>query len=272
MVTSGSLLTFPIWIDIARAAIFDPASRYALAVPLVAAWLAHVRRKRLQMCRPIGAWVGPVILTIGLLTFLNSSESQHTILWHGSAVLILLGCFISVVGREVVLRFLPAAVVLVFLIPMPPSYAHTVGTPIQIVVAQSAATMLQAAGQSASFHHETIALGGEAINIIALADSLPMVLTVLLVAYGFVFGLALRTSVRLVILAVAGPLAIGCHAVGVAVAGLLVITTGTDQAGEFVRPSAWLMFPVAIVLIIGLMRLLVWASVPVRRYTLAYDA
>ncbi|MDX1565778.1 MAG: archaeosortase/exosortase family protein, partial [Phycisphaeraceae bacterium] len=114
----GIALMHEAWADILHLAMGSEESYHIFLVPLIFGWLVWVRRERFRYCRPVDTWLGPVLVLAGwgLSTFgyYHAVES----FWHGGAVVVLIGCVVAVMGREVLVRFAPAFVVLIFLVPV----------------------------------------------------------------------------------------------------------------------------------------------------------
>src|SRR4051812_30735008 len=119
MAVLGVLVTYDAWADIYHIASVDEEYSHIFLVPIVALYLIWVRRVRFRFCAPTGTILGPLVAAIGWL--ISAYGFYHGIqsFWHGGAVLVVLGCILSVVGKSVVFRFFPAVAVLIFLVPFP---------------------------------------------------------------------------------------------------------------------------------------------------------
>ncbi len=119
MAAVGVAVTWPAWADIYHIATTDEESDHILLVPLVAVWMLWARRMRFRYCRPSDTALGPLIVAVGWLA--RSYGYYHGVqsFWHGGSVLVVLGCVVSVLGKQAIFRFLPVVAVLVFLVPVP---------------------------------------------------------------------------------------------------------------------------------------------------------
>ena len=81
--------------------------------------MIYVRRARSRYCKPTGTSIGFLIAALGwgvhVFGFYHSYES----LWHFGAVLVLIGCVLSVFEMHALFRFFPAIAVLIFVVPVP---------------------------------------------------------------------------------------------------------------------------------------------------------
>jgi hypothetical protein len=98
-----------------------------------------------------------------------------------------------------------------------------------------------------------------------------MALSLFLVSYGFVFGTPLRMSVRLGVLLLSPLSAIVCSTVALIATFWLFNDLSVETADVLLRVGEWVMLMVAFLLLIATIRMLSWASVPVRHYSLAFD-
>src|ERR1043165_9157106 len=118
----------PAWRDILLIASADEESSHIFLVPIVAAWMVWVRRVRLRLCPPTGGFIGPPIVAVGWAAYVYGFNHAVQSLWHAGALLVLIGCIASVLGKNVLFRMLPAFVVLIFLIPVPGTLRQKIST------------------------------------------------------------------------------------------------------------------------------------------------
>jgi exosortase/archaeosortase family protein len=93
-----------------------------------------------------------------------------------------------------------------------------------------------------------------------------LVFPLFLIAYAFAFGLPLRASVR-TLLILASPL-VALIANVVRTLPTIYIYGQSEYWGRLFHDWAgWAMLPVAFVVLLGLIRLMRWAQLPIQRYT-----
>ncbi len=265
----GVLITWPAWADICHIAWTDEESSHIFLVPIVALWMLWVRRVRFRYCKPTGTILGPIIVGIGWA--ISSLGFYHGIqsFWHGGAVLVVLGCIISVLGKQAILRFLPVIAVLVFLVPVPGSFRLRVALPLQTWTARIEQTTFQVLGTEVQRAGNRLTINGHDVSIIEACNGLRMVFALILVSYAFSFGLPLRNRVRFLILLASPFAAILCNLFRILPTVWLYGNAPLRIAHAFHDYSGWLMLPIALLLLLGIIRLLRWALIPVMRYTLA---
>src|SRR5205085_12198851 len=99
-----------------------------------------------RQCRPNRSMLGASAVGVGWLLWSAGYRNDVQFLWHGGAVLMAVGCFLVVVDRDLLFRFLPAFLVLVFLIPVPNRVRQGMAIPMQQATAWATQGVLEAAG------------------------------------------------------------------------------------------------------------------------------
>jgi exosortase len=288
---AGVLITRDAWADILNIASRDEESSQVWLVPLVVAWLVWVRRGRLRKCRPTGTLLGPVLVALGWFLSRLGFYNQIQAAWHLGAVLVPLGAALSLVGRDLIRRFLPAFAVLVFLVPIPGAIRHRIAAPMMTTTARITEEVSNVLGVPVDRSGNRLTINGCDVNVAEACNGLRMVFSLFLVSYAFAFGEPLRNYVRLVILLASPVSAIVCNVIrmvptiwmfgyGGSLARFLGVRPGPGEGLEAVGRrlaegfhdiSGWIMLFVGFVLLTAIVRILRWALLPVRHYTLASE-
>ena len=261
--------TWDTWSDIYHLAANDEEYSHIFLVPVVSLYLVWVRRRRFRFCEPSGRFAGPLTAAAGwglsLFGFYHGVQSM----WHLGAVIIVLGCILSVTGTAIIERFFPAVVVLAFLVPVPGTLRQQIALPLQSWTATISQHLLQTLGIDATTSGNLLSVNGRPVAIAEACNGLRMVFALMLVAYAFCFSLPLKNSVRALILASSPLAAIACNVLRILPTAWMYGYYSTEVADKFHDYSGWLMLPIAFLLLYGIIRLLIWAMIPVSRYTLA---
>jgi exosortase len=254
----------------------DEEHSHIFIVPFVAAWMVWVRRMRFRHCRPSGTILGPAIVLAGWWLSWYGFHRQTTSFFHGGAVLVFIGCAIAALGKNVLFRFFPAILVLMFLVPVPGQIRQDIANPLQTWTAQVSQAILDVIGVETELSGNTLIINGQAVMIEEACNGMRMVFPLLLIGYAFSFALPLRQSVRLLIILFSPVVAIACNVartvptIWLAGNAKRIAPDNSEMLfRQFHDASGWIMLPVAFLLLLMLIRLLKWAMVPVQRYTLA---
>jgi exosortase len=271
MVLAGIFVTREAWADIFRIAYRSEESSHIFLVPIVFAWLVWVRRGRMRQCRPIGQWVGPLVIALGWFASSFGYNSDMQSVWHAGALLTVIGCLITVTGVQLIWKLMPAFVVLGFLIPVPGAIRQQIAQPLQEYTAIITHTIFQLFGVESARSGNLLQINGVDVGIAEACNGLRMVFALTLVSYAFAFGTPLRPYARVLILAGSPVSAIACNVIRLLPTVWLYGHVDMNIADKFHDISGWVMLFVAFMILMGIIRLLQWALVPVTRFTLAYD-
>ena len=269
MAVLGVAATFPAWADMYLIAYNDEEYSHIFLVPLVALWMVWVRRLRFRHCRTTGTALGLVLAAVGWAISSYGFYHGHQSLWHGGSVLVVLGCIVTVLGKQLLFRFFPAVAVLVFLVPVPGMIRQQIAIPLQTWTAQISQVVLEVLGVPVERSVNQLTVNGIPVNIIEACNGLRMVWPLILMSYAFSFGLPLRNSVRFVVLAASPLAAIFCNVVRILPTIWLYSYHTKKVADLFHDYSGYMMLPIAFLILLGLIKTLRWAMIPVMRYTLA---
>jgi exosortase len=251
------------WSDIWLIAWGDEEASHVLLTPFVIGWLVWTRLEQIGLCRLRISILGPILIAMGAVAshigFYHSTQA----LWHGGAILVLAGCLLTVVGPEVLRRFWPAFVVLGFMIPVPGMIRLRLAVPMQdytTVVTQFVAQLMDM----------DVLLSGSAlwyndvqVNIAEACNGMRMVFTLLLISFAYAFATPLRSWVRVLLIAASPLTAVACNVIRLVPTLWCYGHRPESTAEAFHDAAGWVMVVVALGLLIGFVRLLDWAQIPV---------
>ena len=269
MALVGIAVTWPAWADIYHIATTDEEADHVLLVPLVALWMLWARRVRFRYCKPTFTMLGPILVAIGWAIGSYGFYNGVASFLHGGAVLVVLGCIVSVLGKHAIFRFLPVVAVLVFLIPVPGELRLRLAIPLQNWTAHIEQQLFHVLNVEVARSGNQLWYNGKPIDIIEKCNGLRMVFGLILVGYAFSFSLPLRNWVRFLILAISPLAAILCNLIRILPTVWVYGSRSEAFADHFHLYSGWLMLLVALLILLGILRIMKWAMIPVMRFTLA---
>ena len=265
----GVLATWEAWLDIYTLASKDEEYSHIFLVPVVALAMVAVRRMRMRHCRPSGMILGVILIALGWLSWSYGYAHARQALWHAGAVIIVVGCIISVLGKNVIFRFFPAIAVLVFLVPVPGRLRQQIALPLQTWTARTAQTGLEICGVETEVSGNTLSINGRPVTVAEACNGLRMVFPLLLVSYAFSFALPLRNSVRFFVLLASPLVAIFCNVLRTLPTIWLYGNKSRSVADAFHEWSGWAMLLISFLLLLGIIKALKWAMLPLTRFHLA---
>ena len=239
-------------------------------MPIVFAWLVWARRQRLRRVVPTGTLIGPALIALGWLFYSVGDLRLYQSMWHLGAILVVVGAFASVAGWQVLRSLLPAFFVLGFLVPVPGFVRGAIALPLQTVTAEVTQKILEVFWIDAVRTGNVLNIEGVDVAIAEACNGLRMVFALVLVSYVFAYTTPLRNPVRVIIVLASPVSAIVCNVIRLVPTVALFGYTSTDFAETFHDISGWIMLPVGFLMLLGIVRLMRWAMIPVYRYSLAY--
>lgn len=269
MACVGVAVTFEAWADLFAHAARDEEYSHIFLVPVVAAWLAYARRMRFRRCRHEGTWIGPLLLAAGWAIHWYGFNHGTQSFWHAGAVLVAVGCVIAVLGRGVLFGFLPAVVVLAFLVPLPGQIRLAIAGPLQTGIARIAQVLLEIFGTETTLSGNSLSINGREVMIAEACNGMRMVFPLILITFAFAYGLPLRNGVRLLLLALSPVVAIVANVLRTLPTIWIYGNASEAVFNAFHDYSGWAMLPIAFLVLLGVLKTLRWAMLPVQRYTLA---
>jgi exosortase len=272
LVGLGIALFADAWRSIWSLILERPSAAHIVLVPLSFAWLVWVRRQRFRFCQPVGQWVGFVFVAVGLATSTWGASRGIKVPYHGGAILFVIGCLLSAIGTDVLRQFFPAFVALLFLIPPPISIFEPMLEPLQVATADVTQVVYAAFGIPVELIGPYVRIEDTQVRASDVFYVLGVLFAFILIGYTVAFGAPLRISARIIILltsVLAGVLVNVCRALATA---WLYTIYSPERVGQIMVVAGWVILGVAFLVLLGVVRALLWASIPVRRYTLAHTA
>lgn len=261
--------TWDAWADIARIAWKDEEASHVQLVPVVALWLAWVRRARLRQCRPEGRLWAVVGLLVGYGLWIYGFHEQRQSFWHAGTVVMTVSAALVGLGTQLVWRFLPVFGTIVFLVPVPSGIRLHFAIPMQEWTAVVTQTMCEVFGMAVVRTGNLLTINGTEVAVAEACNGMRMVFTLLMVCYAFTFTEPLRTGVRLLVLLMSPLVAIAANVVRLIPTVWAYGAYDAEVAGKVHDISGWAMLVVAFLALAGLVRVLRWAMIPVSRFNLA---
>ena len=261
-------LTLRAWETIWYTAIYYHNALYILLVPPISVWLFYVRRYRIRFCTPYRIWVGFLLLVIGLFTFECGRYLKIETLDMAGSLIFVLGGIVSVLGVSLIRYFLSAIVVYLFIIPVPYPIENLISEPLQIAVFD--VTHVVYNWFDIGLHREgevIVNTSGQLIQLTGSGRIMGMLMTYILMAYAFAFGLPLRSGIRAVVILVSPFIAVVTIVIQSIALTWLYDYYDPMWVHSVIRNVAWCSLIISIAAYYLVIRILIWTAVPVMRFT-----
>lgn len=254
------------WADILEVGKNDPEQSHVLLAIPIALWLAWARRDRLRISSPSWSLLGSVLIAgAWYLGHVGLSRSLD-VLWHLSAVLLVIGALLTIAGPVLVVRFAVPLVALLALVPIPGLIRQEIATPLQEISARCTQFLLDTVGIPVMRSGNVLELNGVPVAVAEACNGMRMVAALGLVTYLFVFVIPAKPLARAALLALSPVLAVVVNIVRLVPTVLFYGYSSKHTAELFHDLSGWLMLVLAFGILWTFIRLLRWLEFPVLTY------
>jgi exosortase len=268
LVCAAVAVTYQAWADMARIAWLDEECGHALLVLPAFAWLAWIRRGRIRRCQPRGCWLGTLLVAAGWIIWSIGFRKQWQPLWHGGALIFVLGAFFTAVGTQVLWQFFAAFAILAFLVPVPVLMRQAIAVRFQAKTAEATQIACEAMGMPVERQTCLLTVHGHQVAVSEACNGMRMVFALILVCYLFAFVVPLRGYVRFLLLALSPIVAVLCNIIRLVPTVWVYGNFPAETAEKFHDVTGWVMLVAAFLTMIGILRLLRWAMLPVTHFRL----
>ena len=128
---------------------------------------------------------------------------------------------------------------------------------------------LELIGVAAIKSGNVLIINGEQVAVGEACNGMRMVFALGLVVYAFAFGTPLKSSTRALLLILSPIVAIMCNVIRLVPTSLIFGYGNAESAETFHDLAGWVMLPIALVVLIGVLRMVRWLEFPVMSYRLA---
>lgn len=257
------------FLDILGIAIGGIDRGYVLLVPPVAAYLMAIRWSRMRRNRKSnqGGWLGFLLVASSFLFAWIGHDRDLLAVWHLAPFIAFVGVFIAALGVRSILVLAPGFVILPFTVPLPGMIRQKLAQPLQAMATEVTSWVLNLLGVDAMRVGNLLEINGVQVAVGEACNGMRLILPLAIVMYAFVFSLPLRAGTRTLLLALCLPVAMACNVIRL-VPTALAYGYMPDHASAVHEIGGWIMIPLAIGMLVGLLRLMAWADLSVSRFRL----
>jgi exosortase len=263
LVLASVVAFLPAWTELAREILRREDNGYILIVPFVAFYLGWIRRSRLRYIRRRASFSGVALIGVAALLGWIGAETYTRVATHLSAIIALFACFVTVAGFAVLKQLAPVFLCLLFLIPVPGEVRRAIAGPLQEFAVIVTHEILTLVGVPSERQGISILIDQKEILVGEACDGMRMVFALALTFFAFVFSIPLRPQARAILLLASPFVAVFCNMVRLVATGFAYAYSSTQFAEDFHDVAGWLMLPLAIVLLQGIVRFMRWLDLPV---------
>jgi len=159
--------------------------------------------------------------------------------------------------------------VFLFMLPIPGQIRHSIALPLQELATTVTHAMLEFIGVNAIKTGNVIIINGEQVAVGEACNGMRMVFALTLVVYAFAFGTPLKPGTRAALLLASPLIAMVCNVIRLVPTSLIFGYGNIEAAQRFHTLAGWVMLPVAMLMLAGLLRAIRWLEFPVTQLRLA---
>jgi exosortase len=250
----------PILTSLVRQWNSDPDMGHGFFVPVIAAFIAWKKRGRIAEILPAPNWWGLAIMVWAGLQLYIATLGAELFLARTSFVISIIGAVLLLGGTQYLKIFGFPLFLLFFMVPIPAVIYNQLTFPLQILASRVAETAIDLLQIPVIREGNVLILPQQTLNVVEACSGIRSLLTLtfLSLVYGYFFEK--RTWVRVVLFCSTIPIAIAANAGRVTFTGVISQFKPELAEGWFHEAQGWVIFMIALVILIAFHQLVIRAT------------
>ena len=234
----------------------DEDMGHGFFVPVIAGYIIWTRRDRLLALKPSTNWLGLALMVYAGVQLFIATLGAELFLARTAFVFSLIGTLLYLGGMAYVRALAFPLLLLFFMIPIPTIIYNRITFPLQLLASRVAAATLDLMQIPVLRRGNVLELPYQTLNVVEACSGIRSLLslTFLALVYGHFFEK--RPWMRVTLFVATIPIAIVANASRVTLTGLLTQINPTLAQGFFHTASGWVIFMVALAILVVLHQLL----------------
>jgi len=255
----------PLLLSLVRIWYDDPDMGHGFFVPVIAGYIAWKKRDEIADAVPNPNWWGLAIMLFGALQLYVATLGAELFLSRTSLIISLVGAVLLLGGTRYVKVFAFPLFLLLFMIPIPAIIYNQLTFPLQLIASSAAENGISLLQIPVLREGNVLELASTKLNVVEACSGIRSLLTLtfLSLVYGYFFEK--RTWVRVVLFFATIPIAIVANAGRVTLTGVVAQFNPALADGLFHEAQGWVIFMVALVILVALHQLIVRTANMVQR-------
>lgn len=238
----------------------DPDMGHGFFVPLVTGFIVWQRRAELLALKPAPNWWGLAVVLYGGLQLYIATLGAELFLARTAFVISVIGVVLLLGGTAWVRALAFPLFLLFFMIPIPTVVYNSITFPLQLLASRVSTQALDLMQIPVLREGNVLELAEQKLSVVEACSGIRSLLslTFLSLVYGYFFER--KVWMRVALFASTIPIAIVANASRVTLTGVLTEYKPELAEGFFHTASGWVIFMVALAILIVLHQLLNWVS------------
>jgi exosortase len=245
----------PVLLGLVRQWSTDEDVGHGFFVPVIAGYIAWKRRGQLATMKPAPNYWGLVLVTLGALQMLLGTLSAQIFIARTAFLVSLVGAILFLGGTRALKILAFPLFLLVFMFPIPAIIYARITLPLQLFASSVAETILNFIGIPVLRDGNVLELANQRLSVVEACSGIRSLLSLgfLSVIYAYFFDK--KVWMRWVLLSATIPIAIAANASRVTLTGVLSDYRPDLALGAFHLLEGWVLFIVALTLLMAFHRL-----------------
>jgi exosortase len=236
----------------------DEDMSHGFFVPLLAIYIAWQKREELAAIKPSPNWWGLAVVLYGGVQLYIATVGAELFLARTAFVISLIGVVLFLWGKDYLRVLAFPLFLLFFMVPIPGVVYNNITFPLQLLASRAAEFSLSVLQIPVLRRGNILELPQQTLSVVEACSGIRSLLSLSFLAliYGYFFER--RNWVRVVLFVATVPIAMAANASRVTLTGILSEYKPELAEGFFHAASGWVIFMVALVILIAVHRVLNW--------------
>lgn len=240
----------------------DENYSHGLLVPLIAGYAIWQNRDLLQVLatRPM-TWIGGGLIVLAVLLLWAGTVGAELFITRVSFLLAIISLILYFGGKDWLKQMTFPLLLLLLAIPIPLLIFNRIAFPLQLIASDYAARVINLIGIPAFREGNVIELAQMKLEVVEACSGIRSLMSLATLAVTYAYFTESKWWRRIVLVASVIPIAIATNAARVTITGIMAHHRGEEAAQGFQHAfSGWLMFIVAMILLLAVAQALRLAS------------
>lgn len=239
------------WID-------DPDMGHAFFVPVIAGYIAWQRRDEILACPPQSSPWGLLVVALGALQLYVATLGAELFLARTAFIVSLAGVVLYQGGWRLLRLLAFPLFLLCFMVPIPAILYNQVTFPLQLIASRVAEVSLSLLGLPVLREGNVIELPSQTLNVVEACSGIRSLLSLSFLSLVYAYFFDKKVWMRAALLLAIIPIAILANSSRVTLTGILTEYQPELAEGFFHSAEGWVIFMVALVMLVVVHRLIDW--------------
>ena len=232
----------------------DPDMGHGFFVPLVAGYIAWLKRDEWFSAPASGNWVGMALVAWGSIQLLVATLGVELFLARTALLFTIAGAILLAGGTRIFRALLFPLFLLVFMVPIPAIIYTQITFPLQLLASRAAELALTLIGVPVFREGNILELPNQRLSVVEACSGIRSLLSLTFLSLVYAYFFDRRVWMRWVLLIASVPIAILANAFRVTMTGILSEYKREWADGFFHAAEGWVIFMVALVMLVGVHR------------------